>query len=106
MRATHQDVLQEIDRLLNEFTDAKVAHILNERGMRTGAGDAFDTVSVKWVRYFARIKSLKERLIEEGWLTVTQVSAKLGITRSAIHKRRLRGEIKGRLCNDHGQWLY
>src|SRR5207249_1361292 len=106
MRATHQDVLQEINRLLNEYTDAKVAHILNERGVRTGAGDAFNTVSIKWVRYSAKIKSLKERLIDEGWLTVKQVSAKLGITRSAIYRRRLRGELKGRLCNDHGQWLY
>ncbi len=106
MRATHQDVLQEINRLLNEYTDAKVAHILNERGVRTGAGDAFNTVSVKWVRYSAKIKSLKERLIDEGWLTVKQVSTELGITRSAIYRRRLRGELQGRLCNDHGQWLY
>ena len=106
MRATHQDVLQNIDRLLDEYTDAKVAHILNERGMRTGAGDAFDTVSVKWVRYSAKIKSLKERLLEEGWLTVKQVSARLGIDRGTINKRRLQGQIKARLCNDHGQWVY
>jgi len=74
--------------------------------MRTGAGDAFDTVSVKWVRYSAKIKSLKERLLEEGWLTVKQVSARLGIDRGTINKRRLQGQIKARLCNDHGQWVY
>jgi hypothetical protein len=74
--------------------------------MRTGAGDPFTTVSVKWVRYSAKIKSLKERLIEEGWLTVKQVSAKLGITRHAIGNRRVRGQIEARVCNDHGQWLY
>ena len=106
LRATHADVLQDIDRLLDEYTDAKVAHLLNERGMRTGAGDAFDTVSVKWIRYSAKIKSLKERLIEEGWLTVQQVSARLGIDRGTINKRRLKGQIKARLCNDHGQWVY
>ncbi len=106
LRATHADVLQHIDRLLDEYTDAKVAHLLNERGMRTGAGDAFDTVSVKWIGYSAKIKSLKERLIEEGWLTVQQVSARLGIDRGTINKRRLKGQIKARLCNDHGQWVY
>jgi hypothetical protein len=74
--------------------------------MRTGAGDAFDTVSVKWVRHSAKIKSLKERLIEEGWLTVQQVSARLCIGRDAVNKRRIKGKLKGRLCNDHGQWLY
>ena len=53
-----------------------------------------------------RIKSLKERLIGEGWLTVKQVSARLGITRTAIYRRRLQGKLNGRICNDHGQWLY
>ncbi len=106
LRATHENVRQHLDLLMNEYTDAQVARILNERGMRTGAGDAFDTVSVKWVRHSAKIKSLKERLIEEGWLTVQQVSARLGIGRDAINKRRIRGKLKGRLCNDHGQWLY
>ena len=42
LRATHDDVRQQIDALLDAYTDAQVAHILNERGLRTGAGDAFD----------------------------------------------------------------
>jgi hypothetical protein len=66
LRATHNDVRQHIDSLLNEYTDAQVARILNEREMCTGAGDAFATESVKWVRYSAKIKSLKERLLEAG----------------------------------------
>jgi len=106
MRATHDDVRQHIDLLLNEYTDAQVARILNDRGMRTGAGDAFATESIKWVRFSAKIKSLKERLLEEGWLTVKQVSARLGISREAINKRRLKGKLTARICNDHGQWLY
>jgi hypothetical protein len=40
LRATHADVRQEIDALLDEYTDAQVASLLNERGLRTGAGDA------------------------------------------------------------------
>ena len=58
LRATHENVRKHIDLLLNEYTDAQVARILNERDMRTGAGDAFDTISVKWVRHSAKIKSL------------------------------------------------
>ena len=106
LRATHEDVRQHIESLLNEYTDAQVARILNERGMRTGAGDAFGTESIKWVRYSAKIKSLKERLLEAGWLTVEQVSAKLGLGRTSIGKLRLQGKLQGRICNDHGQWLY
>jgi len=106
LRATHEDVRQHIESLLNEYTDAQVARILNERGMRTGAGDAFGSESIKWVRYSAKIKSLKERLLEAGWLTVEQVSAKLGLGRTSIGKLRLQGKLQARICNDHGQWLY
>ena len=95
-----------MDALLDEYTDAQAARILNDRGLRTGAGDAFDTVSIKWVRYSGKIKGLKERLLDAGWLTVDQVSTKMGLSRSSIGKLRVQGKLKGRICNDHGQWLY
>ncbi|MBZ5500605.1 MAG: recombinase family protein [Acidobacteriia bacterium] len=106
LRATHELVRRQIDELLDEYTDAQVARILNEQKMRTGAGDTFDTVSVKWVRYSAKIKSLKERLLDAGWLTVKQVSARLGLSRTSISKLRIKETLQGRICNDHGQWLY
>jgi hypothetical protein len=62
LRATHKDVRQEIDALLDEYTDAQVAHLLNERGLCTGAGEVFDPSGVRWVRYSTKLKSLKQRL--------------------------------------------
>ncbi len=106
LRATQEPVRRQIDELLDQYTDAQVACILNEQKMRTGAGDTFDTVSVKWVRYSAKIKSLKERLLDAGWLTVQQVSARLRLSRASICKLRVQGKLQGRICNDHGQWLY
>ena len=106
LRATHEPVRRQIDALLEEYTDAQVARILNEQQKRTGAGDSFSTVSVKWVRYSAKIKSLKERLLDAGWLTVKQASARLGLGRTAIGRLRVKGKLQGRICNDHGQWLY
>lgn len=106
LRATHEPVRRQIDALLEEYTDSQVAHILNEQKMRTGVGDTFDTASVKWVRHSARIKSLKERLLAAGWLPVKQVSDRLGLCRTSICRLRLQGKIQGRICNDHGQWLY
>ena len=88
------------------LTTSEVARILNEQQKRTGTGDPFSTVSVKWVRYSAKIKSLKERLLDDGWLTVKQVSAKLGLGRTTIGRLRVKGKLQGRICNDHGQWLY
>jgi len=106
LRATHEDVRRQIDALLDEYTDAQVVRVLNERTLRTGAGEAFDDVSVKWVRYAHKLKSLKQRLIEAGWLTQRQMSSRLGVKRSTLGRRRQAGHIKARICNDGGEWLY
>jgi hypothetical protein len=106
LRATHDDVRQQIDALLDEYTDAQVAHMLNERASRTGAGDAFDGVSVQWVRFAHKLKSLKQRLLDGGWLTSQQMSLRLGVARTTLGRLRRTGRIKARICNDHGEWLY
>jgi hypothetical protein len=106
LRATHEPVRRQIDALLDEYTDAHVARILNERGLRTGAGDAFDTAGVQWVRHTSKLKSLKERLVEAGMITKRQLSARFGVSRKTIGKLRTQGRLKARICNDHGEWLY
>ena len=95
-----------MDALLDEYTDAQVAHMLNERGLRTGAGDVFDTASVKWVRCSAKLTSLKHRLLESGWVTGKHIATKLGVSRATLGKRRRAGHLKGRICNERGEWLY
>jgi hypothetical protein len=106
LRATDPDVRQQIDALLDQYTDAQVAHLLNERGLRTGAGDAFDPVSVQWVRFSAKLKSFKERLLQAGMLTTKQISQTLGVGRTTLGRLRRQGRITARICNDHGEWLY
>jgi DNA invertase Pin-like site-specific DNA recombinase len=106
LRATHPDVRRQIDTLLDQYTDAQVAHILNQHGSRTGAGEAFDPVSVQWVRTATRLPSLKERLLAAGMLTTKQLCAKLGVERTTISRWRTDGLLDARLCNDRGEWLY
>jgi len=106
LRATHPAVRQQIDTLLDEYTDAQVAHILNERGASTGAGATFDPDSIRWIRFSARLKSLKERLIEAGMITGKQIRAKLGVSRTTLARSRAQGCVKARICNDKGEWLY
>ncbi|MQA93031.1 MAG: helix-turn-helix domain-containing protein [Gemmatimonas sp.] len=95
-----------MDTLLDEYTDAQVAHILNERGASTGAGATFDPDSIRWVRFSARLKSLKERLLEAGMLTGKQVCAQLGMSRNTLRRWRAEGRIQARICNDNGECLY
>ena len=106
LRATHDDVRQQIDALLDQYTDTQAAGILNERGLRTGAGGAFATPSIQWVRYSAKIRSLKQRLLDAGMITGEHMSARLGVSRTTLGKLRTQRRISARICNDHGQWLY
>jgi len=106
LRATHEDVRQQLDTLLDEYTDAQVAHQLNQRGLRTGAGETFDTASVKWVRHAHKLKSFKQRLLDEGWLTGRQTQARFGVKRSTLQRWRATGRLKARICTDLGEWLY
>lgn len=106
MRVTSEEVRREMNALLDEYTDAHVAAILNERGLRTGAGDAFDTDSVRWVRCSAGLESLKKRLLAAGMLTSQQMAARLGVNRTTLGSWRRQGRLKARICNDHGEWLY
>ncbi len=106
LRATHDDVRQQIDTLLDEYTDAQVVNVLNERGLRTGAGDAFGTDSIRWVRYAHKLKSLKQRLLDAGWMTGRQTAAKLAVKRTTLGRWRATGRIKARICSDLGEWLY
>ena len=69
-------------------------------------GEAFDGDSVKWVRFAQRLKSLKQRLLESGWLTQRQMSSRLGVARTTLGRWRQAGRIKARICNDNGEWLY
>lgn len=106
LRATHEDVRQQIDTLLDEYTDDQVANTLNERGLRTGAGEAFDSTSVNWVRFSHKLKSLRQRLLDAGWLTGKQIATKLGVKRTTLGRWRSAGRINARICNDRGEWLY
>jgi len=103
LRVTHDDVRRQIDTLLDEYTDAQVANVLNERGLRTGAGDAFDPASVHWVRFSHKLKSLTQRLLDAGWLTGKQIASKLGVKRTTLGRWRRTGRIKARICNDRGE---
>ncbi len=106
MRATDPVVRKHIDELLDQYTDAQVAHMLNERGLRTGSGEAFDAVSVQWVRTSAKLPSLKDRLLAAGWLTTKQIGERLGVGRSTLGRWRTHGLIEARICNARGEYLY
>jgi DNA invertase Pin-like site-specific DNA recombinase len=106
MRATHVEVREQIDAMLDQYTDNQIVHVLNERGLKTGAGDPFTPESLQWLRFSTKLKTLKQRLLEAGMRTTKQMTAQFGYSRHVLSRLRLQGKIKARICNDRGEWLY
>ena len=105
-RKTTDYVLAQIDELLNHHTDGQVAALLNERGLKTGADQAFTPASIHWIRYRAGLKSYKQRLRQAGMVTTQQIAKQLGVSDPTVKAWRRKGLLQGYECDDHGQWLY
>lgn len=67
-----------------DHTDSEVATILNERGLKTGADGRFPGERMRWFRFAKGFKSLKQRLLDKGWLTTQQYADKLGVHYATI----------------------
>ena len=58
------------------------------------------------VRFRGGATSLKQRLLDEGWLTGRQAQDRLGVKRTTLQRWRANGQVKARIGNDLGEWLY
>jgi hypothetical protein len=105
---TPPEIVEEIDRLLDDYTDGDIASILNERGLTSGCGNAFHARRVQKTRRAYRLKSRYTRLHERGWLNLREVSEKLGVCGSTVKKRRAQARLGLRSIkvDDSGQCMY
>lgn len=105
-RLTPAATLHQMAVLLEEHTDSEAATILNESGLQTGADGTFSAERIRWFRYVKGIKSLKQHLLDAGWLTTEQYAEKLGVHHATIRHWRIEGLLEARRCDDRGQWLF
>ena len=105
-RVTDARTRELIDEFANEHNDAEIAHLLNERGLVTGAGERFDEDAVRWVRHVRHFRSYKQRLQSAGWLNATELGRRLGVSRTTIRRQHQQGRLHARMCSPQGQWLY
>lgn len=103
---TPKAVVAEIDRLLDEHTDNAIAAILNDRGVKTGTGLPFTGILVAVVRHSYKLKPLRSRLHDRGFLTGNELAAKLGVHYESIKRWRQAGLLVGHPFNDKGECLY
>jgi len=106
LRQTSAQVVAAIDALLDDHTEAEIAGILNERGLRSGEGKPFHARSVKWIRRSHGLRSRYTRFRAAGMMTVAEVAALLGVTPVTIKIWRIHGLLRARPYNGKSECLY
>ena len=99
-------VLAEIDRLLNEYTDAEVARILNQRGLASGRRMKFTGQIIGALRKRNNLKSRYQRLRERGMLNVAEMACLLSTCMQTIYIWHREGKLRPHRYNDSGAYLY
>jgi DNA invertase Pin-like site-specific DNA recombinase len=106
LRTTDAAIVREIDELLDTYTDAEIADLLNERGVRTATMRPFTRVSVIHLRVRYGLKHRRTRMLEAGLLTPTDLAARYGVRLSTVHMWRRRGLLRAHPVTDKGEYLY
>lgn len=104
-RRTPQNVLDAITELAQHHTDQQIAHLLNQKGLRSGTGLTFTSHVVANARAAKKIPSYRNHLKEAGMLTSTEVMERFGITQVALTRQRKTGAMRAVRCNQK-EYLY
>jgi DNA invertase Pin-like site-specific DNA recombinase/DNA-binding transcriptional regulator YiaG len=103
---TSTAVIEEIDRLLEEHTEAQAAQILNDRGFRSGHQHPFDANMVHCIAQKYNLKTRYQRLRQRGLLTAPEIAAQCGVHRETVTAWYHQGRLKGYLCDARNRRLF
>jgi DNA invertase Pin-like site-specific DNA recombinase len=93
-RKTRPEIVEEIDRLLENHHDTEIADILNGRGIQTGNNLPFTVVAVGRIRRTYQLKDHCMRLREKGMLRRKEMLKLLNVTDLTLRDWKNRGLIK------------
>ena len=103
---TSRAVIGEIDRLLEEHTEAQAAQILNDRGLRSGHQQLFNANMVHCIAQKYKLKTRYQRLRQQGLLTAPEIAAQCGVHRDTVSRWYHEGRLKGYLCDARNRRLF
>ena len=106
LRTTDAEVVKEIDRLIDTYTDGEIADVLNERGVRTVVTTPWTAARIGRLRTIYRLTDRRTRLLAQGLLTPEDVAARYGVVLSTVHLWRRRGLLRAHPIDDRGNYLY
>ena len=106
LRKTKTEIVAEIDRLLTEHTESDIARILNDQGWHSSSGSPFSFHIVGRLRRTYRLKSRRQRLRENGWLTVHELAKLLGCSATRLNHWRKAGLLVSLRFGERNDCLY
>jgi len=106
LRLTQPELLNEIDRLLDQFTEAQLAEKLNERGCCSSLKLPFSALRIRGLCRYHGFKSRQQRLQEKGLLGARDIAELIGSKPILVDYWRQQGLLKGVPLNDKGEYMY
>jgi DNA invertase Pin-like site-specific DNA recombinase len=103
---TDPQVIAEVDRLLDDHTDGRIAALLNEKGWRSGKGGTFTKRMISRIRCQYHLRSRFDRLRAAGMLTQREIAEQLGVHSTTIHDWRRSGLLKAHAYHNKPEYLY
>jgi DNA invertase Pin-like site-specific DNA recombinase len=103
---TPADIVELVRVLATEQTDAQIARTLNARSLRTGRKHSFTRLIVRHIRNAYDIPSYVQHLRSNGWLTVPEVAAQMGVHSSTAKRFAVEGVLRAVRANDTGLLLF
>ncbi len=103
---TPADIVELVRVLATEQTDAQIARTLNARWLRTGRKHSFTRLIVRHIRNAYDIPSYVQHLRSNGWLTVPEVAAQMGVHSSTAKRFAVEGVLRAVRADDTGRVLF
>ena len=109
---TPPEIVELVDRLLDDHLYAEIADILNARGLRPGGsgwpgkgGARFTALRVQYVVHTYGLRMRFDRLRAQGLLTKTELAGRLGVHAHTLTRWAKHGIVRAHAYNGHA-WLY
>jgi DNA invertase Pin-like site-specific DNA recombinase len=106
LRRTATELIEKIDRLLEDHTEGEIAQILNDQGERSFEGKPFTATIVQRLRASRRLTTRHDRLRARGLLTPHETAKRLGVHIDTIKHWHAAGLLTAHNINDKHDRLY
>jgi DNA invertase Pin-like site-specific DNA recombinase len=106
LRQIDPDLLAEIDRLIDQYTDGEIATILRDRGVCTYEGTIPHRKMIGRLRHDYELVSRFDRLRAAGLLTLREMAKSLDVHLSTVKKWRREGWLRAVAYNDKNGYLF